>query len=418
MISNDDVKINLKNIISPAFYDVHKKIKSGEYNEFVLKGGRGSAKSSDISIEGILSMIKNSDVHMVVFRKVANTLRTSVYEQYSWAIDTLGLSHLFKKMVSPMVMTYLPTGQRIMFFGMDDAGKLKSIKVPFGYIGIAHFEELDQYDGAEQIRMAEQSIFRGGEFSLCFKSFNPPAMARNWANQYVLQPKPKQIIHHSTYLTTPREWLGSKFIEEAEHLKNTNETAYRHEYLGEVVGNGTQVFENLEIRDISEDEISQFDRIYNGVDWGYYPDPWAFNRMHYDTARKTLYIYDELHAKRKGNKETADILIDHGITHDDLIIADSAEPKSIGDYQNYGLRCIGAEKGAGSVDYSMKWLQSLDKIIIDSNRCSQTAKEFQLYEYEIDKKTGEVMQGYPDVENHHIDACRYALSRVWRKKGQ
>ena len=169
----------LSDIISPAFTEPHRAIKSGAINELVEKGGRGSAKSSHLSIEVVLGLIQHPECHAVVMRKVANTLRTSVYAQICWAIAALGLTGKFRCTVSPMECVYTPTGQKIMFFGMDDPGKIKSIKVPFGYIGIAWFEELDQFDGPEQVRNVEQSLFRGGKYSMCFKSLNPPAMARN-----------------------------------------------------------------------------------------------------------------------------------------------------------------------------------------------------------------------------------------------
>lgn len=408
---------NLSSLISPAFYESHRAVKNNEINELVEKGGRGSAKSSFVSVEVILEMVKHSQCHAVVMRKVGNTLRTSVYAQICWAIAELGLASKFRCTVSPMECTFLPTGQKILFFGMDDPGKLKSIKVPFGYIGIAWFEELDQFDGAEQVRNVEQSLFRGGEYSMCFKSFNPPAMARNWANRYALEPKQGKRVHHSTYQTTPADWLGSRFLNDAEHLKETNETAYRHEYLGEVVGSGTQVFENLKIETISDYQISQFDRILNGVDWGWYPDPWAFNRCYYDAARRTLYIFDELTRRRTGNRETAALVLER-ISPEEIVIADSAEEKSIDDYQSYGIRCRDAEKGAGSVNYSMKWMQSLAAIVIDPERCPDTVAEFSEYEYERDKKTGEVLQGYPDLNNHHIDAVRYATNRIWKRRGK
>lgn len=408
---------NLSSLISPAFYESHRAVKNNEINELVEKGGRGSAKSSFVSVEVILEMVKHSQCHAVVMRKVGNTLRTSVYAQICWAIAELGLASKFRCTVSPMECTFLPTGQKILFFGMDDPGKLKSIKVPFGYIGIAWFEELDQFDGAEQVRNVEQSLFRGGEYSMCFKSFNPPAMARNWANRYALEPKQGKRVHHSTYQTTPADWLGSRFLNDAEHLKETNETAYRHEYLGEVVGSGTQVFENLKIETISDYQISQFDRILNGVDWGWYPDPWAFNRCYYDAARRTLYIFGELTRRRTGNRETAALVLER-ISPEEIVIADSAEKKSIDDYQSYGIRCRDAEKGAGSVNYSMKWLQSLAAIVIDPERCPDTVAEFSEYEYERDKKTGEVLQGYPDLNNHHIDAVRYATNRIWKRRGK
>ncbi len=407
----------LSDLISPAFRESHTAVKNGTINELVEKGGRGGAKSSFISIEILLLMLKNPQCHAVVMRRVANTLRTSVYAQICWAIAALGLSGRFRCTQTPMECVYIPTGQKIMFFGMDDPGKLKSIKVPFGYIGIGWFEELDQFDGPEQVRNVEQSLFRGGSFSFCFKSFNPPAMARNWANRYVLESKAGKMVHHSTYLTTPASWLGPRFLADAEHLKATNETAYRHEYLGEVVGCGTQVFENLCLRTITQSEIQRFDRITSGVDWGWWPDPWAFNRMHYDAARRTLYIFDELTRHRTSNQETA-ALVKARIEAGEMVIADSAEEKSVADYNSMGIRCRGAEKGPGSVAYSMKWLQSLPMIVIDPQRCPDTAREFSEYEYERDKKTGEILQGYPDLNNHHIDAVRYGMSHTWRRRGK
>lgn len=406
-------------LLSPAFFDVHKAIKSGEIDELVSKGGRGSAKSSAIGgIELPLMLMKHPDCHAVVMRKVGNTLRASVYAQVCWGISMLGLTAKFRCTVSPMEITYLPTGQKIMFFGMDDPGKLKSIKVPFGYIGILWFEELDQFSGPEEVRNVEQSCLRGGAFSFTFKSFNPPAMARNWANRYALEQRPGKLVHHSTYLTTPSEWLGPRFLADAERLREKSNTAYRHEYLGEVVGSGTAVFENLRLESISDEQITQFDRKLHGVDWGYYPDPWAYNAVHYDAARRTLYIFDELTAWRLGNRETVDLILSHGVTGVEKITADSAEPKSIGDYRAYGLFCRGAEKGPGSVAYSHKWLQSLDAIIIDPERCPDTAREFGEYEYERNKRTGEILDGYPDANNHHIDAVRYATNDIWRRRGE
>lgn len=407
----------LSDIISPAFVEPHRAVKAHEVSEVVSKGGRASTKSSWISVELVLLILKDPQIHACVFRKYGNTLRTTVYAQIVWAIAQLGLTRKFRCTVSPMECVYIPTGQKIMFFGMDDPGKVKSIKVPFGYIGVDWFEELDQFDGPEQIRNVEQSTLRGGPFSMTFKSFNPPAMARNWANRYALEEKPGKLVHHSTYLTTPPEWLGPRFLADAEHLKATNPTAYRHEYLGEVVGSGTQIFGNLQLRDISDEEISQFDRITNGVDWGWYPDPWAWNRMHYDAARRTLYLFSELTRHRTSNQDTAALLMER-IPQDELVIADSAEEKSVSDYKAFGLNCRASEKGPGSVSYSMKWLQSLAAIVIDPGRCPDTAREFTEYEYERDPKTNEVMEGYPDVANHHIDAVRYGTNRIWKRRGK
>lgn len=407
----------LSELISPAFFDVHRQIKAGKVTELLAKGGRGSTKSSYISLELILQLLLHPQCHAIVLRKVDKTLRTSVYAQICWAIAALGLGSRFKCTVSPMECTYRPTGQKILFFGMDDPGKLKSLKVPFGYIGLLWFEELDQFDGSEQVRNVEQSCLRGGPYALTFKSFNPPASARSWANRYALEQRPGKLVHHSTYQTTPAQWLGPRFLADAEHLQATNPVAYRHEYGGEVVGSGTAVFENLRLEEIPDDLRTGFDRPLHGVDWGWYPDPWAYNAVHYDAARRTLYILDELTRRRTSNKDTATLLQERGLTGADLITADSAEPKSVGDYRAFGLACKAAQKGPGSVNYSMKWLQGLAAIVIDPEVCPDTAREFSEYEYERDARTGDVLPGYPDLNNHHIDAVRYATECIWKRKG-
>lgn len=407
----------LSEIVSPAFVESHRAVKSGEINELVEKGGRGGAKSSYISIELLLLLLKHPTIHACVFRRVGNTLRTTVYAQICWAIAALGLTSKFKCTVSPMECVYLPTGQKIMFFGMDDPGKVKSIKVPFGYIGIDWFEELDQFDGPEQIRNVEQSTLRGGPFSFTFKSFNPPAMARNWANRYVLESKPGKMVHHSTYLTTPKDWLGPRFLADADHLKETNPTGYRHEYLGEVVGSGNAVFENIRIEPISDKQIGAFDYRYFGQDWGWYPDPNQFVASCYESGSKTLYIYEEFRGNRQSNAAWAEKIKHH---KDDLIIADpgSGGDRNVADFRSYGFRMREAIKGPGSVEYGIKWLQSLAAIVIDQERCPYTAQEFSEYEYEIDPKTNEVLDGYPDAANHSIDATRYALEPVWKRRGR
>lgn len=406
--------------LSPSFHGLADDVGLHRHTHYDLSGGRGSMKSSTVSllVVALLMDQRHPDRHALVLRKVANTLRDSVYAQYMWAIGELGVAQYWSARVSPMELIYKPTGQRILFRGADDPMKIKSIKVPFGYIAITHFEEKDQFAGRAEIRAILQSTMRGGSTFWNFESYNPPISRDNWANRDSQEHRPDRLCHFSSYLEAPPEWLGAQFLTEAEYLKKTDERAYRHEYLGEPVGTGSDVFENLEIREITDDEISHFDRIQNGLDWGYFPDPLAFNRMHYAAAQRTLYIFDELTAHKLGNEESAERLkTEKGLTRDDKIIADSAEPKSVADYNKFGLRCVGAEKGPGSVEYSMKWLQSLAKIVIDPRRCPDTRDEFIRYEYER-TKDGEIMSGYPDRDNHHIDAVRYGTEPIWRKPGQ
>lgn len=410
--------VHLSNIIGPAFYGLHWDLMDEKHTYYDLYGGRGSAKSSFIGTEIPLGVMNDPQANAIVFRKVGNTIGTSVYEQILWSLEMLGVRHLWKCTTSPYKMTYIPTGQVILFRGLDKAKKMKSLKVARGYIKYLWFEELDEFAGEEEIRSVQQSVLRGGNKFVVFKSFNPPISRSNWANQYVLKPRRGAIRHKSCYLDVPPEWLGQQFFDDAEALREINPRAYEHEYLGNAVGTGGEVFENLDIRAITNDEIDSFDYTYMGLDFGWYPDPAHWVKLCYNPAQLTVYIYDELRVNKTANAELWNLLVmKKGVTGGDLITADSAEPKSIADLKDYGSLCRGAVKGPDSVKYSMKWLQSLKRIVIDPERCPHTAREFSTYEYER-TPDGEVMSGYPDADNHSIDAVRYALNPVWRRKGQ
>ncbi len=406
------------NLIAPTFSSVLFDISEHEHSEYVFPGGRGSTKSSFVSLNVVDLLMQNEDMHACVLRQVSNTLKDSVYSQIIWAISSLGLDDEFIYTKSPLEITRKKTGQKIYFRGTDDENKIKSIKPPFGYIGVIWFEELDQFRGEEAVRKIEQSVIRGGDTAYKFKSFNPPKSAQNWANKYIKIPRADRLVVSSTYLTVPKKWLGKPFLDDAEFLKEVNPVAYENEYMGVANGTGGNVFDNVIIREITDDEINQFDRVYRGVDWGWYPDPYAYISCCYESAQSRLIIFDEYRCNKRSNKQTAEELVkNHGVTQNDMIICDSSEEKSVGDYRSYGLLARGAEKGPGSVDYSMKWLQSLREIIIDNKRCPETAREFLDYEYERDKE-GNVISGYPDKDNHSIDAVRYALNRVWKRRGK
>lgn len=404
-------------MIAPVFAPVLFDIQEHKHTEYVFPGGRGSTKSSFVSLNVIDLIMTHPDMHAVVMRQVADTMRGSVYQQILWAIDALGLTDELHATVSPMEITRKSTGQKIYFRGADDPGKVKSIKVPFGYIGILWLEELDQFAGPESVRKIEQSVIRGGDIAYIFKSFNPPKTISNWANKYIKVPKESRLVTYSTYKDVPERWLGKPFIEEAEFLKEVNPDAYENEYMGVANGSGGSVFDNVTIREITDAEIAQFDNILNGVDWGWYPDPYAFVRVHYDAARFTLYVWMEYTCNKQSNRQTADKLRELGIRGNDLITCDSAEEKSVGDYKSYGLFARPAEKGPGSREYSFKWLQSLREIVIDNVRCPVAAEEFLNYEYERDKDDN-VISGYPDGDDHCIDAVRYATNRIWKRRGE
>ena len=406
--------IFLSEKIGSAFYDVAHDVFHHGHTHYDFSGGRGSGKSSTVSIIVPLLLVSNPGTHALVLRKVANTIRDSVYAQYIWAIGELGMAAYWEAKVSPMELIYKPTGQKIMFRGADDPMKIKSIKVPFGYIAVTHFEEKDQFAGRAEIRTILQSTMRGGSKYWNFESYNPPISRDNWANKDSLEERTDRLCHKSTYLQAPPEWLGEQFLAEAEHLKATDERAYQHEYLGIPVGTGGNVFDNLELREITDEEMSHFDHIYQGVDYGWFPDPFAFIRLHYDRARETIYLMDEIYQNKLTNEASGNIIIQRGYK-DAYITCDSAEPKSVADYRAMGLPAKAAVKGPRSVDYGMKWLQRR-KIVIDRKRTPNAYNEFVNYEYDRNKD-GDIISGYPDENNHLIDAARYAVERISRRMG-
>ena len=400
--------------IPDCFHWAIRDIRDKEHLEYVFKGGRGSTKSTTVGMTIVELMKNNHDIHAVVCRKVGNTIKDSVYNKIKWAIGKQEFTEKFDSKLSPMEITLKATGQKIYFRGADDPDKIKSINPEFGYIGILWFEELDQFAGPEEIRKIEQSAIRGGNLAWIFKSFNPPKTMNNWANKYVLEPKENRIVHSSTYLDVPKGWLGQPFIDEAEHLKEVNPNAYEHEYMGIANGNGGNVFEYLEIRDITDEEISRMDKIFQGCDWGFFPDPYAFIRLYYNHNTEKIYLIDEIYENKWSNRKSADEILKR--KYDDYTITcDSAEPKSINDYRDFGIPARGAIKGPGSVEYSMKWLQTRT-IVIDPKRTPNAYKEFSEYEYERDKD-GNVISGYPDENNHLVDACRYATESLWKRRG-
>lgn len=399
-------------VLGKAFVDINRQIKPNI--EYVFEGGRGGLKSSFVAFK-IVELIKNNpQMHACITRQVAGTLKDSVYANMKWAINELGLMEEFECKVSPLEIKYIKTGQTIYFRGLDDETKLKSIKPEFGYIGILWKEEKDQMKGDAQERSVNQSVLRGGDKSYDFSSYNPPKSKSNWVNRIKLVPNPKRVIHHSSYLEAPAEWLGQKFIDDAAHLKEINPEAYEHEYLGIPNGDGGNVFEYLEIRDITDEEISHMDRIFAGVDYGWYPDQFCYLRTYYDSAREKIYLIDELYVNKWSNSKTADWIKKKG--YDDYtMICDSAEPKSVNDFRDAGLPARGAIKGPGSIEYGFKFLQT-KTLVIDPKRTPNAYKEITEYEYDRDKE-GNVISGYPDGNDHAISALRYAYEPLFNRRG-
>lgn len=411
--------VNVYDIIAKHFWNLLDDILVDGHTHYWLKGGRGSAKSSFVGIVIPLLIMIDADngvfSNAVAMRKVGDTITDSVYSQLLWGLEMLGVENLWRVTTSPLCLTYTPTGQQIKFRSMankDDHRKVKSTKFKRGFCKYLWFEELDEFFGMEEIRSVRQSLLRGGDKYKVFYTYNPPKMIASWVNAEALNDRADMLVHSSTYLDVPIEWLGEQFVVEAEELKRTNELAYRNEYLGEATGTGGAVFTNVSLEDISDEQIAHFDLILDGIDFGYAVDPSCYLQMYYDKKKRMLYIFNEIYKVGLSNRQLFEsikaIKVGGG-----YITCDSAEPRSIDELKSMGLRVRGAKKGPDSIEYGVKWLQMLPKIVIDKRRCPNTAREFTLYEYEKDK-FGSFKSKYPDENNHSIDCVRYAMEEYSR----
>lgn len=424
--------ITMKDLVAPAFMRAWNDIFYKRKSTICCDGGRGSGKSSALAVFLFLILEmhrrialdmkkrgmpnwKSELVHAVVIRKVANTLADSVYNNLQWACEKLGLSdkYVFKK--TPLMIERRGTGQRIVFRGLDDPARLKSLKVQaFGYPKIFWAEELAEYDSMEEILDVKRSIQRGGHDFLTFYSYNPPETTANWVNYAVKQYAAKDPLfgsYHSDYRSVPREWLGDDFFREANTLLKINERAYRHIYLGEITGNGGTVFPN--VREIQKTpELMDWVRNSGGIRWGCdfgLRDPTVLVGVCYDHVNHRLVIFDEIY---KSDMTLDDMEREFNAHHFgyEYIIADSAGATLITTLRARGMDIIPCTKGPGSIESGIKWLQSLTSIDICSC-CEWTLKEFLAYEYEKNK-AGEFTGRLPDVFNHAVDAVRYSISKL------
>ena len=427
------MNIDSRKLWAPVYNKAFNDIMAHKHERWTFPGGRASCKSSFISLVVVILIIMFPQYNAVIVRKYKNTLRLSVFEQIVWAIEKLharksdGKTPGFKipeSTTAALPITYIRKDgrkQKILFIGLDDAEKSKSMKISSGYIAILWIEEKTEVDPAD-LQNLRISALRGGDQFYIFESYNPPSAVRHWCNAEERQEDPLRMVIKTTYLDIPPEWLGAAIMHDIEQTKRANKRAYENIYLGIATGTGRQVFENITLRAITDDEINAWDETEQGIDWGYYPDPYAYGSMHYDEETRTLYLWDELYLWKCGNEDafnkTAEHMEAHGldITRDRQT-ADSAEPKSVADFRRWGGDTRGAIKGRGSRDAGYKWLQSI-RIIIDPVRCPHAADEFTLYEYEIDKRTGEILSGYPEGQPDHSHAfVRYAEEHRWRKAG-
>ena len=409
----------ISEIINKNFHKFWKTINSNKYLFHVLKGGRASAKSTHIAIWLVLALMKYP-VTCLCIRKVGNTLTESVFEQLKEAIDILNVGHVWKIQKSPLQLIYIPRGNKFIFRGADDPAKIKSIKMSKFPIAFVWFEELAEFKTEDEVSTIVNSVLRaelppGLSYKVIY-SYNPPKRKQSWVNKkFETQFIPDNTyIHHSTYLDNPH--ISKAFIEEANEVKKKNEFKYRWEYLGEPIGSGVVPFSNLEFRTITDEEIASFDNIRQGNDFGYATDPMAFVRLHYDKKKRIIYFIDEIYGVKMSIRELAAKIKEKG--YNDLpITCDSAEPRSIAELREHGIKALKAKKGPGSIEFGENWLDDLEAIVIDNKRTPNVAKEYENIDYQTDKD-GNIRPKLEDKDNHSIDATRYALEMDMKTHGR
>ena len=408
-------QLKISDLLTPRFYPLYSAWKSNKYTRLVCKGGRGSAKSTNIALILVVDLMQYP-VNTICFRKVGETLRKSVYEQIKWAIKFLGVEEYFEYKLSPLEIIYKERGKKFIFMGVDDPQKSKSVKEAQFPVARYWFEELAEFKNEDEVETVLNSIFRGKlEKGLIYKgffSYNPPKMKHNWVNKKYNYSfiENNVYVHHSTYLENPH--ISEEFIKEAEAVKAKDETKYKLVYMGEPIGNGLVPFPNLEIREIEATEIAGLEKFRNGVDWGYGVDPLAFVRWGYDKKKGIIYALDEYYGVGLKNRNLANYILSKG--YDELVMCDSAEPKSIDELKEYDISAWGAKKGAGSVEYGEKWLSDLEAIVIDPKRTPNISREFEMIDYDTDRE-GNPLPRLCDSNNHTIDATRYAFSNDMKK---
>ncbi|MCQ2485837.1 MAG: phage terminase large subunit [Clostridia bacterium] len=421
-------------LFAPVYNKAFKSIMNHEHERWTFTGGRASCKSSFISICIVLLIVLFPRYNALIIRRYSKSMRLSVFEQIVWAIDKLHLRRtngktpgfkIPKSTTAALPIKYIRKNgwqQQIIFAGLDDPEKLKSIKISSGYIAIMWIEEKTEVE-PQDLQNVKISALRGGDKFYMFESYNPPSAVRHWCNTEARENDPQRLIVHTTWQDIPREWLGAAIMHDIEQTRKNRPKVYENIYLGIATGTGRQVFENVELREITDEEIASFDETLQGIDWGFYPDPYAYGSVYYDIRNNWLYVWDELFLYKHGNYEAFEKTRDHMEAHGlnifrDRTIADSAEPKSVADYRSWGADTRGAIKGRGSRDAGYKWLQSLNKIIVDPIRCPHAADEFTLYEYVLDRKTGEILTGYPEGQpDHFLALTRYCTETIWKHAG-
>lgn len=376
----------------------------------VVKGSRASKKSKTTALWYIYNIMKYKNANLLVVRKTYRTLKDSCYTELKWAIHRLGVDAFFSCTQSPLEITYIPTGQKIYFRGLDDPLKVTSITVDVGYLCWMWLEEAYEINSESDFDMLDESI-RGNVSDDLFKqitiTFNP-WNDRHWLKKKFFDVKDDNILALTTNYKC-NEWLDEADLKVFETMKKNNPRRYQVAGLGNWGVVDGLVYENWKEQDFNIDDIKNKDTIsVFGMDFGYTNDPSALFCGILDLKAKKLWVFDEIYKKGLSNKDIYDNVVEMGFVKEQ-IIADSSEPKSIDELKYYGIRRIqGAKKGKDSINNGIQWIQDLEIII--HPRCVNFLTEISNYQWDTDKFGNKINKPI-DCFNHLMDAMRYALEK-------
>ena len=401
------MKINLPDIVGKG-YATYWNYK-GRYR--VVKGGRGSKKSTTTALWIIYNMMKYPLANTLVIRRVFNTHKDSTYTQLKWASNVLKVSHLWKFSKSPLEATYIPTGQKILFRGLDDPMSITSITVEHGHLCWCWFEEAFQVMNEDDFNKVDMSI-RGelpkGYFKQITLSFNPWS-EKHWLKKRFFDAEDEDVLAITTNYAC-NEFLGEDDKKLFEKMKINNPRRYNIEGLGNWGIAEGLIYNNFEELDFDIEEIKKRKNIKSafGLDFGYTNDPTAFICSLVDLDNMEIFIFDEHYQKAMSNKMIVDMIKYKGYAKE-RIIGDSSEPKSIDDIKKQGIyRIKGARKGKDSILNGIQYIQDF-KIYVHP-KCENTLIE--LSNYVWDTKDGNAINKPIDDYNHLMDALRYSLEDI------
>lgn len=371
----------------------------------VCKGSRASKKSTTTAMNLIYRIIEYPESNALVVRKTYRTLLDSCFAQLKWAVNRLGVKDYFDFKLSPLEIIYKPTGQKILFRGLDDPLKVTSVTVDVGSLCFLWIEEAYEIMSERDFDMLDESI-RGevpkGHFKQITLTFNP-WNERHWIKGRFFDKVDKDVLAITTNYTC-NEWLDRSDLNVFERMKENNPRRYQVAGLGNWGIVDGLIYENFEERLFTLEEIKDYKTVA-GLDFGYTNDPTAFFIGFLDKKGSVLYVWDEMYSKGLSNKKIYENIKNMGYSKE-KITGDSAEPKSIDELKGYGLRIKGAKKGKDSILNGIQWIQDL-KIVIHP-RCNNFLTEISNYQWDKDK-FGKALNRPVDDFNHLLDAMRYAL---------